>query len=270
MSNLDTNNYFNDVENGFIEIINKSVKNIFRENLISNIDINKDNDDDIKIIKKLKDKILNYFGSYFFNKKIINKLKQKIYSNITNSIKNAIFEYISKKIKQNSINNNSLININIQVEEKYINELRQYLSNNNDINLEKKISQIKSVDKIFNIISELDNWMENENENFKKLDKKISKELDKKNISSSYNILQKYLLSYSVQNNWEIIKKIKAIENYHFKINSPIEQENKSLKNTVNAFSLNNNIEEDNDIFNDKLNNFDNGMDDLKGSNIFF
>ena len=112
--------------------------------------------------------------------------------------------------------------------------------------------------------------MENENENFKKLDKKISKELDKKNISSSYNILQKYLLSYSVQNNWEIIKKIKAIENYHFKINSPIEQENKSLKNTVNAFSLNNNIEEDNDIFNDKLNNFDNGMDDLKGSNIFF
>ena len=270
MSNLDTNNYFNDVENGFIEIINKSVKNIFRENLISNININKDNDDDIKIIKKLKDKILNYFGSYFFNKKIINKLKQKIYSNITNSIKNAIFEYISKKIKQNSINNNSLININIQVEEKYINELRQYLSNNNDINLEKKISQIKSVDKIFNIISELDNWMENENENFKKLDKKISKELDKKNISSSYNILQKYLLSYSVQNNWEIIKKIKAIENYHFKINSPIEQENKSLKNTVNAFSLNNNIEEDNDIFNDKLNNFDNGMDALKGSNIFF
>ena len=35
-------------------------------------------------------------------------------------------------------------------------------------------------------------------------------------------------------------------------------------------FSLNNNIEEDNDIVNDKLNNFDNGMDDLKGSNIFF
>ena len=73
MPNLDTNNFFDDIQNNFIEIICKNIKNIFDENLICNnsININRKIDDDIEIIIKLKDKILNYFSSYFFNKKII-------------------------------------------------------------------------------------------------------------------------------------------------------------------------------------------------------
>ena len=42
--------------------------------------------------------------------------------------------------------------------------------------------------------------------------KKVLKELDKNNISSSYNQLQRYLLSFSVKNNWEIIRKIRTID----------------------------------------------------------
>ena len=60
------------------------------------------------VAKKLKAK-----KKYYVRIRTYKKVgKQKIYSNITNSIKNAIFEYISKKIKQNSINNNSLIKRN--------------------------------------------------------------------------------------------------------------------------------------------------------------
>ena len=280
MPNLDTNNFFDDIQNNFIEIIDKNIKNIFIENLIynnNNININRKIDDDIEIIIKLKDKILNYFSSYFFNKKIINKLKQKIYSNVIYSIKNNIFEYISKKINETSIINNSNINNISKIEEKYIQELKQYLSNKNiNINIETKLYEISGAEKLFNIISELDDWIENENQKFKSLDKKIMKELVQKNISSDYNILQKYLLSYSVQNNWEIIKKIKAIENYYIKINSKEkenESENKSLKNTINAFSLyNNKLDENNDIYNDEDNNnySHGGFNNLKGSNIFF
>ena len=279
MPNLDTNNFFDDIQNNFIEIIDKNIKNIFIENLIynNNININRKIDDDIEIIIKLKDKILNYFSSYFFNKKIINKLKQKIYSNVINSIKNNIFEYISKKINETSISNNSNINNITKLEEKYIQELKQYLSNKNiNINIETKLYEISGAEKLFNIISELDDWIENENQKFKSLDKKIMKELVQKNISSDYNILQKYLLSYSVQNNWEIIKKIKAIENYYIKINSKEkenESENKSLKNTINVFSLyNNKLDENNDIYNDEDNNnySHGGFNNLKGSNIFF
>ena len=279
MPNLDTNNFFNDIQNNFIEIIEKSIKNIFDENLICNNNTNIKNniDEDIEIIKKMKDKILNYLSSYFFNKKIINKLKQKIYSNTINSIKNNIFEYISKKISEKSINNNSIINNSIKLEEKYIQELKQYLSNNyKNINIETKLYAINNIKKLFNIISELDDWIENENQKFKSLEKKIKKELGQKNISADYNILQKYLLSYSVQNNWDIIKKIRAIENYYIKINSKEkenESENNSLKNTINAFSLNNNnnLEENNYIYNDDNNDYlNNGINNLKGSHIFF
>ena len=44
MPNLDTNNFFDDIQNNFIEIIDKNIKNIFIENLIynnNNININR-------------------------------------------------------------------------------------------------------------------------------------------------------------------------------------------------------------------------------------
>ena len=275
-SDLDTNNYYNEIEKNFLEIIEKGIKRIFNESLMNN----KENDD-ITTIKNLKEKILNYFGSYFYDKKIINKLKFKVYSSFINVLKKIIFEYIYNKIKENSSNNNIKINTNIKLDEKYITELKQHFPNNQKINIEKQIYGINCIENLFSILFELDKWIEKETQNFKNLDKKIIKELDKKNISSSYNALQKYLLSYSIENKWEILKKIRAIENYHININNKDKQKNSEnipLKNTFNAYSEHNDLNNFNDQFleyddeegEDNNNYFNNEINDLKGSNIFF
>ena len=275
-SDLDTNNYYNEIEKNFLEIIENGIKRKINENLINN----KENDD-ITTIKNLKEKILNYFGSYFYDKKIINKLKFKVYSSFINVLKKIIFEYIYNKIKENSSNNNIKINTNIKLDEKYITELKQHFPNNQKINIEKQIYGINCIENLFSILFELDKWIEKETQNFKNLDKKIIKELDKKNISSSYNALQKYLLSYSIENKWEILKKIRAIENYHININNKDKQKNSKnipLKKTFNAYSEHNDLNNFNDQFleyddeegEDNNNYFNNQINDLKGSNIFF
>ena len=272
-SNLDTNNYYNEIEKNFLEIIENGIKRIFNESLKNNKEY-----DDITTIKDSKEKLFNYFSSYFYDKKIINKLKFKVHSSFIDVLKKIIFEYIYNKVKQN---NNININTNIKLDEKYITELKQYFQNNQNINIEKQIYGINSIENLFNILFELDKWMEKETQNFNNLDKKIIKELDKKNISTSYNALQKYLLSYSIENNWETLKKIRAIENYHININDKDKQKNSkntSLKNTSNTYSDQNNSNDFNDQFldydddeEDNNNNyFNNEINDLKGSNIFF
>ena len=178
-------------------------------------------------MRKFKDRIINYFSNYFFAKKIINKFKQKIYLNVTDILKQIIFEYIANKININQENKNR-INTNIKLDQKYILELKKYLPNG--INLEEKICELESLENIFEIISDIDKWIEKEMQNFKNIDKKILKELNKKNISSNYNILQKYLLSYSVENNWNIIRKIRTIENYYKNVN------NKKQNNKINNY----------------------------------
>ena len=130
-------------------------------------------------------------------------------------------------------------------------------------------------------------------------DKKVIKELDKNNISSTYNNLQRYLLSFSVKNNWEIIRKIRTIENYYQKINKKEEKnmnKSNSLKQSININSINddlnnlnqfnsddlndfsnidyfadfNNDFNNNDFINNNNNNSNSGMNNLKSSNIFF
>ena len=226
LSNLETNNYYDDIEQNFLDIIGKSIKKIFKEIIIENINNNKDSDD-VEILRKFKDRIINYFSNYFFAKKIINKFKQKIYLNVTDILKQIIFEYIANKININQENKNR-INTNIKLDQKYILKLKKYLPNG--INLEEKICELESLENIFEIISDIDKWIEKEMQKFKNIDKKILKELNKKNISSNYNILQKYLLSYSVENNWNIIRKIRTIENYYKNVN------NKKQNNKINNY----------------------------------
>ena len=170
-SDLDTNNYYKEIEKKFLEIIENGIKRIFNECLKNN----KENDDVIKI-KDLKEKLFNYFSSYFYDKKIINKLKFKVYSSFIDVLKKIIFGYIYNKGKTN---NNININTNIKLDEKYITELKQYFQNNQNINIEKQIYGINSIENLFSILLELDRWMEKEIQNFNNLDKKILKELDK-------------------------------------------------------------------------------------------
>ena len=212
-------------------------------------------------MKIMKDNIINYFSINFYNKRIINKLKKRIYSYIVTVLKKLIFGYIINQLKNNSIISiNNKNNTNLKIYQEYITELNNYLSLNDKIDIENELYKVNFIENIFEIISDIDKWLDKETKNFNNLDKKVIKELDKKNISSNYNNLQKYLLSYSVRNNWEIITKIKNIENYHIKINKKEEKKNKIIKNAFVSDKDQNSSDDDDNM----------DIDDLKGSNIFF
>jgi hypothetical protein len=278
----------------------------------NNVDMN--NINNITLIKSIVDKIFNYFNSYFYSQKILNKLKKRIYSCVVLTLKNLILEQIEIKITEN-LSNPKSTNIdegvlNNSSNEKYIDELYQYLIDkknmNIDINeLKNILGKINIIENIFEVLSSIDKWFNKEMQIIENTDKKVLKELKKNNISASYNNMQRYLLSFSVRNNWETIRKIRAIENQHQKLNSKNNQKpnnENSIKNSINTYSLNkdlnnlsqfysedlNNLgnvdyfnEENNDDLNSKTNNIHNnnnsgnhnfnlGLNNLKCSNIFF
>ena len=257
------------------------------------------------MIKKIVDKILNYFKTYFFSQRIINKLKKRIFSTIIYILKNLIFEQIEIKITEissdlNMKNNDKNNIIKVELNEKYINQLKNYLLKKNITTFDEIkniLNKIDNIEIIFEILFDLDKWLETEMQNFENIDKKVIKELDKNNISSSYNKLQRYLLSFSIKNNWETIRKIRTIENYHQKIiNKSDNNINNSniLRQSINIFSVNNDLNNVNDFNSEDLNNFGNidyfaeensdyfmdinnntnnvfsGINNLKSSNIFF
>ena len=283
LSNLETNNYYDDIEQNFLEIIKNSIKKIYKEKIEDNVDSNKESND-AEILRKFKDRIINYFSSNFFAKKIINKLRQKIYLNVADILKQIIFEYIANKVNIYQENKNRInIDTNIQLEQKYILELKKYLPND-IINLEEKIYEIESLENIFEIISDIDKWIIKEMQNFKSVDKKILKELNKNNIPSENNILQKYLLSYSVKNDWNVIRKIRTIENYYKKINEKKQNNQINNNSNYNSFSFQNDLNDENENINflgnqdieiEINNNEDNNIEprainELKGSHIFY
>lgn len=264
LSNIETNNYYDDIENNIIDIIEESVQSMF----INNININS-NEDSSSQIKILVDKVTYYFNNYFYSQKIINKLKKRICMTTATTLKNLIFEYIGIKmndilLKENFHNN--IIEINLK--EDYIKELYQYLSQKKKIKIEfedmKKIIRKLNVENIFDILINIDNWLEKEMETLEDIDKKVLKELDKNNISSSYNILQRYLLSFSVKNSWETIRKIRTIENYHQNLNEEEDinlPKNDFLKNSINSYFLNDdldNLNNLNQLNGEDMNNFGN------------
>ena len=267
LSNIETNNYYEEIENNIIDIIESNIKKMFYNN------IHIDNNDNKSLIKKIVDKILNYFNNYFYSQKIINKLKKRIFLTIIRVLKNLIFEQIEIKLKEIKSNNNTNIKnnelntnlIEINLNEKYINELKLYLFekkiNVENNELKKNIIKINIIENIFEVLSDMDKWLEKEIKIIENTDKKVLKELDKKNISSNYNNLQRYLLSFSVKNNWEIIKKIRTIENYHQKINNKKDNNinnSSSLRQSINIFTVNNDLDNLNNFYNEDLNNFGN------------
>lgn len=264
LSTIETNNYYNDIENNAINIVQNCIKKMF----VSNIDMN--NIDNKALIKSIVDKILNYFNSYFYSQKILNKLKKRIYSCVALTLKNLIFEQIEIKLTENlSIpkpTNTDEDALNSSSNEKYINELHQYLKDKKSMNIE--INELKDIlgkfniiENIFEVLSSIDKWFNKEMQIIENTDKKVLKELKKNNISSSYNNLQSYLLSFSVRNNWETIRKIRTIENQHQKLNNPNNQKSNnenSLKNSINTYSLNKSLNNLSQFYSEDLNNFGN------------
>ena len=304
-SDIETNNYYEDIENNIIDLVENSIKKMFYNNINENFNDNK------SLIKKIVDKILNYFNNYFYSQRILNKLKKRIYSTIIYVIKNLIFEQIKIRInellsKQNKKNNELNNIIEIDLKEKYIKEFKNYYySEKNHINIKDNelkaiFNKINNTYNFFEILADLDKWKEKEMKIIENFDKKVLKELGKNNISSTYNNLQRYLLSFSVKNNWETIRKIRTIENYYQKINK---KENKNINNSnslkqsinLNSFNddlnnlnqfnsedlddfgnidyfagLNNDLNNNNTMNINNNNNSNSGMNNLYSSNIFF
>ena len=303
-SDIETNNYYENIESNIIDLIENSIKKMFYNNLYD-ISINNKS-----LIKKIVDKILNYFNNYFYSQRIINKLKKRIFSTIIYVLKNLIFEQIEIKIKellskQNIKNNDLNIIMEVDLNEKYVKEFKNYYTEKNHININDNelkaiLNKANIIDNIFEILADLDKWKEKEMKIIENNDKKVLKELDKNNISSTYNNLQRYLLSFSVKNNWEVIRKIRTIENYYQKINQKEDKNinnSNSLKQSANINSINDDLNNLNQFNSDDLNDFgyvdyfaglnndlnnnnmmginnnnnsNSGMNNLKSSNIFF
>ena len=293
LSNIETNNYYDEIENSIIDIIESNLKKFINNN-INNYSI-----DNNSLNKSFFDMTLNYFKSYFYSQRIINKLKIRIYMTVVSILKNIIFEKIDIKIielitNKKNMENNIIIEVNLN--EKYINEIYNYLTQKKNTTIEIKelkqiIYKIDDIENLFDILLNIDKWLENEIQIIENTNKKVLKELDRNNIPSSYNNLQRYLLSFSVRNNWEIIRKIRTIENYHQKLN--IKKEKNINNNNYTKSNINSSIEQDLNNLNhfqiDDLNNFDNtdylnqlnnlnnindnnnsNLNNLKNSSIFF
>jgi hypothetical protein len=280
LSTIEANNYYNDIEDNVISIVQNCIKKMFKNNVDMN---NINNINNITLIKSIVDKIFNYFNSYFYSQKILNKLKKRIYSCVVLTLKNLILEQIEIKITEN-LSNPKSTNIdegvlNNSSNEKYIDELHQYLIDkknmNIDINeLKNILGKINIIENIFEVLSSIDKWFNKEMQIIENTDKKVLKELKKNNISASYNNMQRYLLSFSVRNNWETIRKIRAIENQHQKLNkknNQIPNNKNTIKNSINTYSLNKDLNNLSQFYSEDLNNFGNvdyfnevNNDDLK------
>lgn len=290
-TSIEVNNIFIDIANNFNDTIEETIKNIIIvNNNCSKIVINK---------------ILEFFDSYFFTKRIIPKLKKSIYKSVYTSLKNNYLTYIKNKILEIipnqlntksissssstlcSINNNSSINMinmmDININSKYENEIMNFLlkeisiSINNKICIQKIINDLNEREEIFEIMRNINNWYDNHECQIRKRDKKIEKELLNKDYSLSYNQLQRTLYSYTIKCDWDMLKKIKAIEKYHQKINNTnneyikMEEENKEVNNNMDVDDFGTMYMGDNDDFDEGDNNDGNNLNniDIKSSNFF-
>ena len=272
LSTVDTNNFYEEIENDIIDIIEDRIKKIFNNGI----------EDENSSLKEIVCKTINYFKGYFYSKRIISKLKYKIYKSVIKTIKNLLYEYIWNKLHINSevdYSNLKINNIDIN-SNKYLLEINFYFQEkygtNFDldklhINIEKIVNE---KEKIYELFEDIDKTLGEEITDLENNDKKIIKELDINNISSSYNEMQRYLLSYSIKTNWENIKKIRAIENYYQKLNDieiedfPSNQNTTASLNNLNPF-YSVNFETQNNIIDNQEMNFsysNNRFNELGGS----
>ena len=188
----------------------------------------------------------NYFGSksslatsvifddvdngFFFGEPIENKYDK---------IKKDIINYITDK-------NTSLFDSNINT-----NKINESSYNNEIDEIEKHLEDVNEKIKLFDLFLEVEDWHKNQMNKINENDKKIKNELllnKKINIPVSFDFFQRRLLSYSLQYNWEFIKKVKNVENYKILNNNNNNIINSN--NNINKVGLeNNNMEVEIDYF---------------------
>ena len=140
------------------------------------------------------------------------------------------------------------------------------LDTNSNSLIEQKLDSINEQINLYDICNSIYNWHNEQTNKIKENDKKIIEEILnlKKvlNIPLVYDKSKRYLLSYSLQYDWDFIKRIKTLEKYYIKDKDDMDIiEDDNLEN-----NLGNNYLDDLDNIGQGNNNFGNNEFNLKSS----
>ena len=246
------------------------------------------------IIPNLKNKI-NETVYLFVKDNLLEFVKNKYFENDDNNNNNKQFDEInlskksvfgsaktnwSSNLKSSSIfdlNNDDLgknfnfsENLYVKTNE-YKKEIINYIMKNisfdmNNSQIEQKLDSINEQINLYDICNSISNWHNEQTNKIKENDKKIIEEIInlKKilNIPLVYDQTKRYLLSYSLQYDWEFIKKAKTLEKYYIKDKDDMDIiEDDNLEN-----NLGNNYLGELDNIGPGNNNFENNGFNLKSS----
>ena len=218
-TNLETNNIYDEIEEEIVNIIKNKIHNVFN--------LCKDN-------KKINEKIVvesifEYFNIYFYQKRIINKLRLKIFKTIKENLNLILMKILIEKFNfyliKSDINTIKNISSNLKCPNEdvliIINQLKIVLNSfQNDLTNEQQNSIIfyfytndSFHQKFFiDLINYVNNKYNEEEIEILKINKKVAKHLYKENLPFNLRDYYKNLLNYSIKPSWKIICKIKKIE----------------------------------------------------------
>ena len=227
----------------------------------------------------VKDNLLEFVKNKYFENDDNNKQFDEI-----NLSKKSVFGSAktnwSSNLKSSSIfdlNNDDLgknfnfsENLYVKTNE-YKKEIINYIMKNisfdmNNSQIEQKLDSINEQINLYDICNSISNWHNEQTNKIKENDKKIIEEIInlKKilNIPLVYDQTKRYLLSYSLQYDWEFIKKAKTLEKYYIKDKDDMDIiEDDNLEN-----NLGNNYLGELDNIGPGNNNFENNGFNLKSS----
>ena len=218
--NLETNNVYDEIEEEIVKIIKNKIFELFNLCKKNNKKINE---------KIIVESIFEYFNIYFYQKRIINKLKLKIFQTIKENLNLILMKILLEKFNfyliKSDINTIKNISSNLKCPNDdikiIINQLKNVLNSfQNDLTNEQKNSIIfyfytndsfdqKNYIDLINFVNNKFNEVEME---ILKINKKVAKHLYKENLPFNLRDYYKNLLNYSVKPSWKIICKIKKIE----------------------------------------------------------
>ena len=250
---IETNNFYNELIDNITDNIESKIETLYK-NLIIEEKLPEN---------KVINEILKYFSSYFYTNRILNKLKLKIYSTVhfvlsmllSNSI-NEKFKYFLRNLNINSLlNSGNLLkvtnNLSTNIYQKLYEELKIFSYDDRIKNLIiTKFSNENFSNQLvyFNLLQQVDKWFNEENDKMLKKNKKVEKEISRRNISYEFDEYKKILLSYSIKPNWEIIKKLRKIENKNNKKNNNNNFFEKEEDIQMEDYNINNNFNDNFDI----------------------
>ena len=229
----------------------------------------------------VKDNLLEFVKNKYFENDDNNNNKQFDEINLSKkSVFGSAKTNWSSNLKSSSIfdlNNDDLgknfnfsENLYVKTNE-YKKEIINYIMKNisfdmNNSQIEQKLDSINEQINLYDICNSISNWHNEQTNKIKDNDKRIIEEIInlKKilNIPLVYDQTKRYLLSYSLQYDWEFIKKAKTLEKYYIKDKDDMDIiEDDNLEN-----NLGNNYLGELDNIGPGNNNFENNGFNLKSS----